>query len=113
MSERLKKYIEKQKKQGKKRVSFFVDEKFWNYLTKRAKKDNLTIPEYLKKSFNLKRIDDHQAEALTAIISLLPSSNVWVVYGVHVARGDTRLYVFDWKYLNHRYIQQKNILKKR
>jgi len=52
MSERLKKYIDKQKKQGKKRVSFFVDEKFWNYLTKRAKKDNLTIPEYLKKSFN-------------------------------------------------------------
>lgn len=54
MSERLKKYIDKQKKQGKKRVSFFVDDKFWNYLTKRAKKENLTIPEYLKNYFNFK-----------------------------------------------------------
>lgn len=54
MSERLKKYIDKQKKQGKKRVSFFIDDKFWIYLTKRAKKENLTIPEYLKNYFNFK-----------------------------------------------------------
>ncbi len=54
MSERLKKYIDKQKKQGKKRVSFFIDDKFWNYLTKRAKKENLSIPDYLKKEFDFK-----------------------------------------------------------
>jgi len=54
MSERLKKYIEKQKKQGKKRVSFFIDEKLWNYLSKRAKKENLSIPDYLKQYFNFK-----------------------------------------------------------
>lgn len=54
MSDRLKKYIDKQKKQGKKRVSFFIDEKFWNYLSKKSKKENLTIPEYLKEYFHFK-----------------------------------------------------------
>lgn len=52
MSERLKKYIDKQKKQGKKRVSFFIDEKLWKYLTKRAKAENLHISDYLKKWFH-------------------------------------------------------------
>lgn len=54
MSDRLKKYIENQKLRGRKRVSFFVDEKFWRYINKRAKKDNLTINEFLKKSFDFK-----------------------------------------------------------
>lgn len=54
MSDRLKKYIEKQKKQGKKRVSFFIDVKLWNYISNKAKKENLTIPEYLKYHFNFK-----------------------------------------------------------
>lgn len=54
MSDRLKKYIENQKLRGRKRVSFFVDEKFWRYINKRAKKDNLTINEFLKKSFDYK-----------------------------------------------------------
>lgn len=54
MSDRLKKYISNQKKQGRKRVSFFVDEKFWNFISKRAKKEDLTINEFLKKSMNFK-----------------------------------------------------------
>lgn len=54
MSERLKKYIQNQKSKGRKRVSFFVDEKFWKYITKRAKKEDLTINEFLKKSFEFK-----------------------------------------------------------
>lgn len=52
MSERLKKYIASQKFKGRKRVSFFVDEKLWNYITKRAKKEDMTINDYLKHSFN-------------------------------------------------------------
>lgn len=54
MSERLKKYIDKQKKQGNKRVSFFINVKLWSFLSKKAKKENLTIPEYLKNYFNFK-----------------------------------------------------------
>jgi hypothetical protein len=54
MSERLKKYISNQKLRGRKRVSFFVDLKLWNYITKRAKKENMTINDYLKKSFDFK-----------------------------------------------------------
>jgi hypothetical protein len=52
MSDRLKRYIDKQKKQGKKRVSFFIDEKLWKYLTKRAKAENLQMSDYLKKWFH-------------------------------------------------------------
>jgi hypothetical protein len=52
MSDRLKRYIDKQKKQGKKRVSFFIDEKLWKYLTKRAKAEKLQMSDYLKKCFH-------------------------------------------------------------
>lgn len=54
MSDRLKKYIDKQKKQGNKRVSFFINIKLWSFLSKKAKKENLSIPDYLKKEFDFK-----------------------------------------------------------
>lgn len=54
MSDRLKKYIEKQKKQGKKRVSFFINIKLWSFLSKKAKKEKLSISDYLKKEFDFK-----------------------------------------------------------
>jgi len=44
---RLKKYIDNQKKKGFKRVSFFVNVKFWRYVKKQSLKHKMTIPEYL------------------------------------------------------------------
>jgi hypothetical protein len=52
MSERLKKYIANQKKLGRKRVSFFVDEKLWKFINKQCKKQNITINEFLKDSLD-------------------------------------------------------------
>ena len=54
MSDRLKKYISKQKKKGYKRVSFFVDEKLWEFLKKVSKSKKLSIPDYLKSEFDYK-----------------------------------------------------------
>lgn len=53
-SSRSKKYILNQKSKGLKRVSFFTDEKFWKYITKRASKDNISINDFLKNSFDFK-----------------------------------------------------------
>ena len=47
-SDRLKKYIDNQKKKGKKRVSFFVDDKVWKFFKKKQKASNLDISDYLK-----------------------------------------------------------------
>ena len=51
---RLKKYIDNRKKMGQKRVSFFVDEKVWKYFKSNAKKNNMTIDNYLKHLLNFK-----------------------------------------------------------
>ena len=51
---RLQKYIIKQKNQGKKRVSFFVNVKLWKYITRRSKINNMTIDEFLKYTFDFK-----------------------------------------------------------
>ena len=51
---RLQKYIKNKKKQGFKRVSFFVNIKLWNYIRKRVKKENMTINDYLSKVFEFK-----------------------------------------------------------
>lgn len=45
--------MDRQKKYNK-RVSFFIDEKLWKYLKKLSKKDNLTVPDLIKKQFNFK-----------------------------------------------------------
>ena len=63
-------------------------------------------------SFNLQRLEPHQAKALTDIIINLSPVCAWVIYGVHADRGDTRLYVFDWAYLQKRYEEKRNVLKK-
>lgn len=52
--DRQQKYINNQKKKGNKRVSFFIDEKLWKYLKKLSKKENLTVPDLIKKHFNFK-----------------------------------------------------------
>jgi len=50
---RMERYLIKQKLlHGRKRVSFFVDEKFWKFITRRAKKNDMTINEYLQHSFD-------------------------------------------------------------
>lgn len=54
MSERLKKYISKQKKKGCKRVSFFIDEKLWEFLKKISKQKKMSVPDYLKSEFDYK-----------------------------------------------------------
>lgn len=52
--DRFKKYINEQKRKGYKRVSFYIDEKLWKYLKKLSKKENLTVPDLIKKQFNFK-----------------------------------------------------------
>ena len=52
--DRFQNYINNQKKKGNIRVSFYVDEKFWKYLKKLSKKDDLTIPELMKRQFYFK-----------------------------------------------------------
>lgn len=54
MSKRLKKYISKQKDKGNKRVSFFINIELWEFLKEVAKKDKLSVPEYLAKEFDYK-----------------------------------------------------------
>jgi predicted DNA-binding ribbon-helix-helix protein len=50
---RMERYLMKQRfLHGRKRVSFFVDEKFWKFVTRRAKKNNMTINEFLQYSFD-------------------------------------------------------------
>lgn len=63
-------------------------------------------------AFNLKKIETHQADNLSKIADLLPSARTWVIYGVHAGHGDTRLYVFDWRFLRKRYKDEENVLKK-
>lgn len=64
------------------------------------------------KSFDLSRIADHQAEALSAINTTIGVAHIWIVYGVHVGRGDFRIWVFDWEYIRPRREERRNILKK-
>jgi len=47
-------YIDKQKKRGLKRVSFFTNVKFWEFAKKQALKRNMSISEFLMFSANFK-----------------------------------------------------------
>ena len=51
---RLQRYIVNKKSLEQKRVSFFVDEKVWKFFKKNAKKNNLTINDYLKELLDFK-----------------------------------------------------------
>lgn len=65
------------------------------------------------KSFDLSRIEDHQMTNLICIHTLIPNSLCWVVYGVKVARGDNRVFIFrDIEELAIRRAEKRNFLKK-
>jgi hypothetical protein len=78
-----------------------------------------TLPVYWEgkfskqlKSFDLSRIADHQAAALSAIHTTISTAHIWIVYGVYVGRADFRVWVFDWSYIQPRRLAKQNILKK-
>lgn len=64
------------------------------------------------KSFDLSRIADHQAEALSAIYTTIATAHIWIVYGVYVGRADFRIWIFDWNFIRDRRLNKQNILKK-
>jgi penicillin-binding protein-related factor A (putative recombinase) len=64
------------------------------------------------KSFNLTHIADHQAKALTEVNASVAISHTWIVYGVHVGRGDFRIWIFDWEFIRPRIASASNIKKK-
>jgi len=47
------------------------------------------------KSFDLSRIEEHQIINLCALKALMPHAYCWVIYGVKVKRGDSRIWIFD------------------
>ena len=61
------------------------------------------------KSFNLKKIKDHQADALTEV----GKSNVTplVIYCCCRSLGNNLCYVFDWRALFYRRYEERNILQ--
>lgn len=46
-------------------------------------------------AFNLNRIEDHQAMYLTEF-GKSEGAISYIILGMHVARGDTRAYIFNW-----------------
>jgi hypothetical protein len=53
-------------------------------------------------AFNLNRIEDHQAEALSNFIKV-DNAEVYVILGLKVKRGLLVAYVFDWRTLKAKY----------
>ena len=66
------------------------------------------------KSFDLSRIAPHQADALDECVKIHQAADakVWIVYGVHVGRGDFRFWIFDWEIIKPRRDAKNNIKKK-
>lgn len=64
------------------------------------------------KAFDLSRIADHQAEALDSIADSINEAYIWIVYGIHVGRGDFRVWIFDWAIIRERRLDRRNIFKK-
>lgn len=62
-------------------------------------------------SFNLNRIEDHQAYYLSRFTDV-KDAKCFVILGVYVGRGDLRAYIFDWEYLQPYYEQKKSIYAK-
>lgn len=54
-------------------------------------------------AFNLNLIEGHQAIALSKY-SLIPNAKTFLILGLKYGRGDERAYVFDWKSIEHLYI---------
>lgn len=62
-------------------------------------------------AFSLKRIEEHQAYYLNWCMKL-PDSMVLVPLGVYHARGDMRVYLFEWSALSPLYAKGFSIHKK-
>jgi len=62
-------------------------------------------------AINLKRIEPHQYEYLTSF-NVTSSSFSAFILGMHVARGDLRAYIFDWKCIKPLYEKQYSIKAK-
>ena len=62
-------------------------------------------------SFNLNRIEEHQAYYLSKFCDV-KDSKCFVILGVYVGRGDLRAYIFDWEDLEPYYKAKKSILAK-
>ena len=64
-------------------------------------------------SFSLNSIQDHQIKNLVEINTLNPNSLCWIILGVHIARGNNRVYVFkDVHEIARRRANKLNIKKK-
>jgi hypothetical protein len=60
------------------------------------------------KAFNVNRIEEHQADALDKF-SEGEGSLCVVPLGIHVSRGDLRIYLFLWAALQERYYSESTI----
>lgn len=63
-------------------------------------------------SFNLKRIEDHQIEALKKYRDSTNFALTKIMLGVHAGRGDYRIYCFDLAEVEKRRNEERNYLKK-
>ena len=64
-------------------------------------------------SFNLQRIEEHQIQNLLAIKNICTDSLVCIVWGVHIKRGVSWVFIFDDIYMIHeRRKNKKNFTKK-
>lgn len=62
-------------------------------------------------SFNLNRIEDHQAYYLSRFNDI-KNAKCFLILGVYVGRGDLRAYVFNWEDLQPYYEAKKSIIAK-
>lgn len=65
------------------------------------------------KSFNFRRLEDHQIYNLKKVQELLPDALVFFIVCVNFGRADKRAFVFkDMNYIDRRKTQKENILQK-
>jgi len=65
------------------------------------------------KSFDLKRIEDHQIEYLLNFKNNINNAESWIVLAIKVGRGDNRFYIFkNIEEIQKRRLEKKNFLKK-
>jgi penicillin-binding protein-related factor A (putative recombinase) len=66
-------------------------------------------PVYLEAKFNkkmmacsMKRVEEHQAFYLDEFAKI-PNAKCYLAWGIQVARGDCRSYIFDWRAVSELY----------
>ena len=69
-------------------------------------------PAYIEAKFNksmsacsMKRVEEHQAFYLDEF-SKVPNAKCYLAWGIQVARGDCRSYIFDWRAVSELYKKQ-------